>query len=218
MKKFFTLIAAAFVLAGAANAEPVVQKTALRLNDFFGEPVCTPFVVNISYENGIYTIDDFAGSGAPLSFIYDDSFNTTMTGDNFYSLDPENPECDDYGLRVPDTGENAILELKNYMDSGETVPVYSPTFMKSTCLVFEDEVGPYLSGFLSGLEKLDDPESLVYLDMKMYFKVIDDNNAVNLTTNDSSVEYFNLQGQPVENPDKGIFIRISNGKATKVAL
>ena len=34
--------------------------------------------------------------------------------------------------------------------------------------------------------------------------------------NDGKVEYYNLQGQKVANPDKGIFIKVVDGKALKV--
>ncbi len=150
--------------------------------------------------------------------MYTDNFETIMTGDSFYSLDSEDPACDDYGLRNPETNENAILELSNYMDSGETLKVYNPTFYKSTCLVFEDEKGPYLTGTLYGSEDADDPESLVYLDMQMYFKVIEGNSVGLLPIDESTAEFYNLQGQPVKNPANGIFIKKINGKAIKVAL
>ena len=33
---------------------------------------------------------------------------------------------------------------------------------------------------------------------------------------DGEAEYFNLQGVKVQNPEKGIFIRVQNGKAVKI--
>ena len=36
------------------------------------------------------------------------------------------------------------------------------------------------------------------------------------TANDAKAEYFNLQGAKIVNPDKGIFIKVEGGKATKV--
>ncbi len=218
MRKLFTLIVAVLTCTAVANAEQTEQKTVLKLLDFFGEPICTPYVVDISYENGVYTINNFADSGVPLSFMYTDSFETIMTGESFYSIDLDNPECDEYGLRNPESEENAILVLSNYMDLGETVHIYDPIFTKSTCLVFEDETGPYLSGLISGYEDLEDPNSLVFLEMQMYFKVFEGNSVKMTNINDSTAEYYNLQGQRVNNPVKGIFIRITNGKATKVAL
>ena len=42
----------------------------------------------------------------------------------------------------------------------------------------------------------------------------------NIEEDSTSTEerYFNLQGTEVKNPANGIFIRVKNGKATKVAL
>ena len=35
---------------------------------------------------------------------------------------------------------------------------------------------------------------------------------------ESTVEFYNLQGQKVNNPDRGVFIKVANGKAVKVVL
>ena len=37
-----------------------------------------------------------------------------------------------------------------------------------------------------------------------------------LAADDSEAVYFNLQGQKVNNPERGIFIKVVNGKAAKV--
>lgn len=42
--------------------------------------------------------------------------------------------------------------------------------------------------------------------------------AVEAENNDAPVVYFNLQGQRVENPANGLFIRVQGNKATKVAI
>jgi hypothetical protein len=39
-----------------------------------------------------------------------------------------------------------------------------------------------------------------------------------LVVEDTVVEYYNLQGLKVANPSNGVFIRVANGKATKVLV
>jgi hypothetical protein len=38
------------------------------------------------------------------------------------------------------------------------------------------------------------------------------------TEDNTNAVYYNLQGVRVQNPERGIFIRVNNGKATRVAL
>ena len=38
------------------------------------------------------------------------------------------------------------------------------------------------------------------------------------TVDDSEAVYYNLQGVKVANPERGIFVKVSNGKATKVLV
>jgi hypothetical protein len=38
------------------------------------------------------------------------------------------------------------------------------------------------------------------------------------TENNTNAVYFNLQGVRVQNPERGIYIRVNNGKATRVAM
>ena len=54
---------------------------------------------------------------------------------------------------------------------------------------------------------------------KYAFDVTDEVTSINeVESEDAPVEYYNLQGVKVENPEKGIFIKKQGKKATKVVL
>lgn len=217
MKKIFTLLAAILVFAGIAKAEPVVQKTVLKIQDWFGEPVCTPYVVDLSYENGVYTIENFADSGVALSFTYDNETYMSSLCDT--NLSPLDPEGDEYVLIDPNTGNGAEILMKNFMGEDETLTFYSPTFFKSSFLVFEDEKGPYIYCDMYALEEADDPDSFYdYWMLDMHFRAVEDDNAVGFTTSESAPVYYNLQGVRIDNPSDGMFIKKSGNTTTKVML
>ena len=54
--------------------------------------------------------------------------------------------------------------------------------------------------------------------MTVYYSNGEDDGVDSIIVDDSQAVYYNLQGVKVANPERGIFVKVSNGKATKVLV
>lgn len=119
-----------------------------------------------------------------------------------------------------------------YKDTGFTVSV--PEGYTLTSIVFNGtNLGTdwsYSNGSLSGstwtpsssvnavtISKTATGNNPTVKTMTVYYS--DDNGVESIfSTDDSDAVYYNLQGVKVANPDRGIYVKVSNGKATKVLV
>jgi hypothetical protein len=102
------------------------------------------------------------------------------------------------GATVDDTAEEYRIKLTN---DGEyttiTFPVYST-------VLYADATEAW--GYSSLYESV------------LRFKATSGVNNISTKENSGKVTYYNLQGEQVQNPNGGIFIRVQNGKASKVVV
>lgn len=85
MKKLFTLFASATLLAGAASAEVKTTEIEMNFRNWStGENMAEPQTTTISYEDGVYTINEFMNSTRIIQF--------TLNADT-YTTDGEKNYC-----------------------------------------------------------------------------------------------------------------------------
>lgn len=224
MKKILTLLAATLAAVSASNAEPVVQDVKLLLYDYDGTvKMCDNCLSELTYENGVYTIENFLNSYVPLSFMYDkEEKKTTFCGDNFYlPYDVEQYGWDTtYGSIYDDlTDEDAECVLHNFGGVEETV-LYAPEFYLPQCGVIAPEnKRPYLEMSMFLYTDVECEEYTDWLTLWMYFDLVADDSAVEGIAGEAKAPtYYNLQGVRVANPENGLYIKRQGAKAEKVIL
>lgn len=223
MKKLFTIFSlmAAVCLTAAAETEP--QAVKLNVYDENNVKVCDTFNAELTYADGVYTIDNFLNSWVPLSFKYDkENKSTEFCGDNFYY--PWEDEDDFEYASIWDDFTDDTPEMTFYNFEGEEEAIlYWPTFYLPYCGVVvpaDTSKRPYLQVYFYAMTDYDDEEAYTdYLSMYMYFNLVEDDSAVEgIAIDNVAPAYYNLQGVRVANPENGLFIKRQGAKAEKVIL
>ena len=169
--------------------------------------------------DGSYTIENFLNSGAPLTFvttpIVADSYNDISfvgnvdTEQNSGIAFIKNLDGTDASIKVFNTNGTTLELERAYVAQDGYSYIYATTTEEG--LTYSGSI--YASGFVDGW---DDNAFYVTFDF-------DDNTFSGIDTidNDSTnncVEYFNLQGVRIDNPENGIYIRRQGSKVSKVMV
>lgn len=223
MKKIFTLFAG-FVLASTldANADAVW----LYPDDYEGNPLADYFKTEISKDaEGNFVISDFLYSEAPVSFTFEKpepakSSNMIFTG----ALD----RTYEYPYLLDAEGENMTCWLWKYNGLEDWTPIYNPyVFEDGYSYVYRyDLTDPENEGFeyeyygcicMAGVNEDNTFFGYVYVDFWFNEPETDAVNAIE-ASDSNKVEFFNLNGQRIENPANGLFIRKQGNKTSKVMI
>lgn len=132
--------------------------------------------------------------------------------------------CSLYGLFIPSKTETAQPNVKVHAVAPETITITDSEGIDHTMQKLSDTneytynspaAGYYIIIARDADGNLSDPAIYVVGNSVSGSVGID-----NIEEDSTSTEerYFNLQGTEVKNPANGIFIRVKNGKAAKVAL
>lgn len=233
MKKFFTLLAVASLFGGVVNAEPVTTSVGMRAYDYDDDSIKADyFYTTLSYEDGVYTIEDFYGCEVPVSFTIPEvdtltanAYNNgvTFVGDNFDKDGSDwylqNNELfaelgDDYYcyFDLYNFGDEEVKTIwwpSLYVANKYQKVYYKPAASNGKTLCLSMTVAGY-----------DDDDNDVWLVVTMWFPdLAAQYNGVEINSeNEAAPAYYNLQGVKVANPEKGIFIKKVGGKAVKFML
>lgn len=199
MKKIFTLIAVFLTLAGtSAHA----QSFEIYSN---GEKVDNGATVHVK---GVHHYMDYEGEiigeyydWRPEIVAKGNKYGTvelTFNGPGWYLCWPA----------------NCVPAVNNVMKSEGTLS------MDGSDLMIHSEIEVYLG---DTFEMPEDYKATVVIksgdDVFTMYLINDkpeESGVGNITVNDAAPTYYNLQGQKVVNPENGIYIKVANGKSTKV--
>lgn len=227
MRKVFTL-AAAMLFAGALSG--YAEKSNFVPRGWDGSAYTYPYQSFQSEvtraADGSYVIEDFFNSGESLSFTFEEAI------DDYTEMVITNPLDDTYTYPFLMTQDEEYMQLKAYdSDSDEEVAIYFPyvALGRSYTWVysydtedgfFDPEYDHAYMGQICMAGTLADNTSTPWLYIYFYFDKQDIPTAITTVGSDENapVEYFNLQGVKVDNPEHGIYIRRQGNKTTKVKL
>lgn len=235
MKKIFTLLALVLTMTLAAYAETVTSPvTIYTYANGTDTMVCNPYETTVSYEDGVYTLQNFLWSECPFSFrlqadpengsygaieLLPDTFS--ISGENLYYwlIDPAllEQDGDDY--------YNGIW-LDNYYDSGQDEFMYYPTIYNDSTFTFTyyssaDNEKPWYVNFCFDAQGwLEESQNWawIWFDASFYMPDLSKSASAveSLGASDEAPVYRNLQGVRVANPEKGVFLKTQGGKIVKV--
>lgn len=228
MKQIFTFLTAAlFAGSISATAETVtVYVQDYNYNDI-GKAYDTDLTRN---EDGSYTIGDVLGSGCPVSFKFDvpgadESSNIELEGNNLYyvegstypyllTADGDYATC--YAYSPTDDSKTTILWPYLYTDG------YSYVYRYDMSLPENQGYKEFMGCVLVSGTAADEVSSAGYYYLNFYFDEISlptsGVEAAFVNSENAPVEYFNLQGVRVVNPQNGIFIRRQGDEVEKVLV
>lgn len=218
MKKLFTLALSFMATVAVSHAEVLTFNVYDSDSQTYCQDFQSEFTINA---NGTYTIENFVNSGQPLSFtigdmVDDTNYGITLTGDNIelYS---------DYSMGYLLDGDGGYSTGIVYDESGTATNlnylfIYYGMYSTLTPTV-ADGVRTY-DGMINFTGFLDSGDDSPYY--YAYFSFTDPtyDSIKSVTTNDENapVEYYNLQGMRISNPENGIFIRRQGSKTSKVTI
>ena len=218
MKKIFTLCACALLSCmSIARAESVT----VDIEDYDGVE-CKSYEADLTYSDGVYTITNFLNTGAPLSFKFDstkDESPVELTGNIYDGGDG----C--YYLMTADKKRYPTGIVYDAKGSGST-NVYYPMIYNdgTTDYTYAMRVNKatygydyYASFYVMGTD--DNDKDLDYY-VSFFFNAPTETGLSLIEANDENapVEYYNLNGQRVNNPANGIFVRKQGSKVEKVVI
>ena len=226
MKKLFTLISLIATVA-VSNAEVLTFDVYDGSNYVNCKSFESEFTINA---DGSYTIENLMNTGYPLSFVIDtdlsdgEDASVTFTESTTYHDSFEDSGYT-YNIFYFIDNEGNYTNLTAEGEDGTQTTVYfpyfygdgfsyvSPTVEGGVRTIYGtlsftgsgDEAGTTFSNFYDIMFSFTDP---TYDSIKSI--ATDDENA--------PVEYFNLQGMRIDNPENGIFIRRQGSKTSKVMV
>lgn len=237
MKKFFTMIGAA-LMAGSFAAQAEAVEFWVEAYDYRDYIEKESFQSEITKnDDGSFTIKEFFNSGYPVSFklnggenVYD--YGTIVMCDNIFK-----PEGYSYPyLMIPgfSIGENGWPNDDEYLtcaayDEGSEEPTYiwypyvddeeDPTYSSYFMRCDPEEYGGdyFACLILSGSNSEGGYADWYYVSF-MFSEPTE--SAVKTIDNDANapVEFYNINGTKVANPQNGIFIRKQGNQTSKVIL
>lgn len=218
MKKLFTLALSFMATVAVSHAEVLTFSVYDSDSQTYCQDFQSEFTINA---NGTYTIENFVNTGQPLTFttenlINDTDCEITLGGDNIslyadysmgYLLDPDG----DYvtGIVYDESG-NATNVNYLYVYYGSTSTL-TPTVADGVRTI---------EGSINFSGNLDSGDYAPYYYAMFSFTDPTYDSIKSVTTNDENapVEYYNLQGMRISNPENGIFIRRQGSKTSKVTI
>jgi hypothetical protein len=226
MKKIFTILSAS-LLAGmfAASAETVV----VSVLDYDWNEIAQPFESDlILNEDGSLTLSQFFNSGYPASFKFEDggveaySASFEMTGnldrsDTYpYLLTPDGDYMTCYAYAVGGGPDDWTAIYWPYVfDSGGYSWVYRYD-MSDPENIYEYMGYIALSG---SVDKGDGTYTWPYYYLSFFFNMPEPLGVESVASDtEAPVEYYNLNGLRVTNPENGLYIRRQGSAVSKVML
>ena len=219
MKKIFTLFPA---ILGLMSVQAQAENVTFKVYNDEDAVYEKSFESDLSIESGVYTIANFMNSGSAVQFIIDSSVkdNNTqailLTGNAEYYTSYTYPLDNDGNylqLHVFDESDNETITYNAYVyedDSyAEKVEVDGVSMYECVMWVSGDidEAGTDYAPYYVLEFYAPDPDAA-----GIKSALVDDADA------NAPVEYFNLQGIRVENPENGLYIRRQGSKASKVMV
>lgn len=216
MKKISTLLAGLMLVSSVASAESVT----VRIQDSYGEDLYESFTTDLTYEDGVYTFANFFNSNTPLSFTFEEPELYDYAGveicGNVY-------ESNGYSYPLASDGNFAVYVLHLLDNGGEEVVwypyIYTPD-MYSWVSHIDKEYSQfdYYARFMFAGVFMDNT-STGWLCLNFYFNDLKTTAIEDVNVDENApVEFFNLNGQRVENPENGVFIRKQGNKTSKVVI
>lgn len=218
MRKLFTLAFSLIATAAVSHGEVL----SFSVYDYDNATYCQDFESEFTINtDGSYTIENFANSGVPLSFttgpLTDDTYNPiTFTGDN---LDDYADYSSVYLLNSDESYATGVV----YDQAGNAINVnYLCAYYNGYSTVYPEvnDGVRTIEGSINFTGNLDSGDYASYY--YAYFTFTDPNydsiKSVEVNDENAPVEYYNLQGVRINNPENGIFIRRQGNAATKVTI
>lgn len=218
MKKLFTLALTLMATVAVSQAEVLTFSVYDDDNATYCQDFVSEFTINA---DGSYTIANFANTGQPLSFttdalVDDQNNNITFTGDNISLLA-------DYSLAYILNSDGSYATGVVYDESGTATNLnYIYVYYGEYSTLYPEVADGVrtISGSISFSGDLDSGDYASYY--YAYFSFDDPNydSIKSVTTNDEEtpVEYYNMQGMRISNPENGIFIRRQGSNTSKVMI
>ncbi|MDE6793283.1 MAG: hypothetical protein K2J48_09385, partial [Muribaculaceae bacterium] len=137
----------------------------------------------------------------------------------------EDGEWEEYPMTLGDDGRwtltlekgLAVFQVREYDNAVDATQV--SRYIKSNTEGKVDQNGTYSATSKGGkdwISTLDENCTYTFNPEKMILTIFGTTGISSIEAENGEAIYFNLQGQRVANPEKGIFIRVINGKAEKV--
>lgn len=217
MKKLYILFVAA---AAALGAHATSQEVVVDVYDGnFAKVVAQSFNATLTFEDGVYILDNLFNSDNVLKFSLSADLNTygnrDLTVENVgYASAPY------YYIAGTDDGYATVhpvaLEGENVPATLNTFCVYGPGSYGELDVAYEGTTYSYAAVCCNGW----DPAGNEYSDwLYLYFTWTDLAGVENVLVDGSNAaEYYTLQGVRVANPGNGIYIRRQGAAVTKVIL
>lgn len=146
---------------------------------------------------------------APLEWIFNDNTIMTKAGDNVYTKTVDAATADKFTFKVDKNGawSNCYIlpEDVTAVELGKEYELVGPVDSQNNMHIAADWTNVTVTVTIDG-EKV----KMVCTAGEGAIEAIDADNTPAI--------YFNLMGQRVANPENGVFVRVQNGKATKVIL
>lgn len=227
MKKLSTLFLTAMAAVAISHAEEVT----LYVYDSDTQTYCKNYTSEVTAnEDGTYTIENVLNSGAPLrigfdgELVNDEKVNITFESNvSEYSYEYSGTTYTLYYF--VDKDENYVNFTLESEDGTTQIPVYSPYFYGDGESYATPTVENDVRTITCNLNFTGDADedATEYADYYYIIFNITDPTFASTTNVDASqsalpVEYFNLQGIRVSNPDNGIYIRRQGSNTTKVMV
>lgn len=237
MKKIFTILVA-FLFAGLFTVQaqetqkvtfwPTTYNTEAKDYEYTYESFKSDIVRNA---DGSYTIKNFTDSDVPLTFKFtpevagytDITFAGNIYVDEEYGEDPY--------VMTADGKDYAELMIYDY-ETGDDVPIYYPYVSEDgysyayTYDKEDEDFDPatdkdyYCVICMNGQDAKGDYLPWIYVTFwfnEMAIPAEDPSGVAAVgSDNNAPVEYFNLQGMKVANPENGVFIRRQGSKVQKI--
>lgn len=222
MKKTFTLLAAAFLGFSAAQAESVnVSILTYDWDEGAYVTVAKDFSTEITSTDDTFTMADFINSGSPVTFTYGD-----LDEYGSFIITPSGAYIDDAGegtYYVLNTS-GAYAECPITLENGTKKTIYYPSIDVNGYTYadkFEEADGSTTVSAticMSGFYDKNYTTSTGWLYLSFKFNTATTSISSISVDNNAPIEYFNLQGQRVENPSNGIYITRQGAKVSKVMI
>lgn len=220
MKKIFTLLATAIVAASFAQAKTVDMQILQYSNNKWNE-VGEAIPTEVTIDGSTITLADFLNTNSPVSFTLgtpdeEGEASITPTGDTVLY----DEEYEGYYVRTADGSAYANAAFTDL--EGNTITIYYPFIDPSYSSAY---VTPAADG-TNDIELLIDIEGYIdssyetykYYYLSLYFNDGTDSISSIEADENAPIEYYNLQGIRVDNPESGVYVRRQGSKVSKVLV
>lgn len=213
----------------AAEESEVIGSTPIDMYvDFWNEEAYdyVQAAKNISTElefnsDGSYTIKDFCNSGVPVTFT-NGEYTTDPDYGTYSSISYAN--ISKGYLLNPETDANDLVCKVFPVDGGDDDFITLNTIYMGSAFLYKYEKSDpdYIADYYASLAfcgKLADGNWSDYYYLGFYFNAPDTSGVSEAEVDENApVEYFNLQGVKVANPENGIFIRRQGKEVKKIMV